>query len=223
MNSRGNAFVYILIAVALFAGLTFALTSADQGNNISELDEGRAKVAANSIVSYAVSAQNAIVSLDKMGTSATQISFIQPSEAAFNTAPNLNKLFHPDGGGLTYKPLLSDAIDASVTGNPKPGFYIGRFNNFEWTPTAAYDVIFAAFGINRAVCKQLNLQQTGSDTIPALASGTLEAALVDVTYHSGSNANVMTADCGTCTNKSSFCFSNPAGTKFGYVSILVAR
>ena len=93
MNQRGNAFVYVLIAIILFAGLMFTISRMDEGGtSTSDLDEGRAKVGANSILAYASSVEGAVIRLDRVGTSADQIDFMLPSDAAFNTAPNLNKL-----------------------------------------------------------------------------------------------------------------------------------
>lgn len=220
MNTRGNAFVYILIAIALFGALTFALSGSQETTSVGELNEGRATIAANEILAYAAAAQNSITSLDRMGTNAATIDFVLPSNNTdFNDPPHINKLFHPEGGGLSYKLLPKDAAVAAVTG-PEEGYYIGRFNNTEWTPTTAQDVLFTAYGINRQVCEELNYKITGSRTIPSVSDAA--ATFVDTEYHSGPNADLMISDCATCDEKPALCIDGSSGL-YVFYSILVAK
>ncbi len=221
MNDRGNAFIYILIAIVLFAGLGFAISRSSQNSSVSELDQGRTSIAANDILAYAAATQNAIATLDRLGTGPAQIDFVLPSDSvAFNSAPNVDKLFHPDGGGLTYKPLPRDAVDATYTDPPEPGFFIGRFNNVEWTPTTEDDVIFVALGIPQAVCEELNRKITGSAAIPELQSD-LEATLVDVVHHAGGNSDLVAANCADCEEKSAICLTDTA--HYAFYSVMVPR
>jgi type II secretory pathway pseudopilin PulG len=222
-SERGNAFLYILIAVILFAGLMFTISRSRQSESVGTLTEGRAQVAANAILSYATSAQNAISNLDIVGTDANTIDFTLPSDATFNNAPTIHKLFHPDGGSLTYKPLPIDA-SADDGAGLDAGFYIGRFNNIEWTPTAADDVVFVAFEISQDVCAAINLQLTGSDAIPNLVGNTMENLLIDDAVHGGSNSNFEIASCAACNEKPALCVSKiAADTKYGFYSIMIAQ
>lgn len=221
MNDRGNAFLYVLIAIVLFAALTYAMVrNHDAGGAASEIDEGRVSVAADSILAYAVSTQTAITRMDQMGTSADAIDFMLPSDTVFNDPPTLDKLFHPDGGGLVYKPLPKDALDATVT-NPDAGFYVGRFSNFEWSPTTAQDVIFSAYGLTQAVCARLNRQITGDAAIPEIQGISLQQALVDASLHTSGNADLDSSTCADCEEKPALCIRE--GAKYGFYSIMVAQ
>lgn len=221
MSQKGNAFFYILVAVVLFAGLTFTISRSNLGSTpVTEINQGRETVAGNAIISYSVQAQNAVTRLDQMGTGADQIDFILPSNAAFNTAPTLNKFYHPDGGGFALKPLPGDAA-ATVAGSPTAGFYVGRFNNFDWTPTTAQDVVFTAYGLSSSVCALINKQLTGSTTIPTVTGQNVKNVLVDTAIHSAGNAGLTTTNCAACDEKPALCITD--GTVYGFYSILVAR
>lgn len=224
MNSRGNAFVYILIAVVLFGGLTYALTSADQGNDVTELDDGRAAIAANQIFAYSAAAKNAIAALDQMGTGTDQINFIIPSNGAFNTGSNQNKLFHPEGGGLSYKALPVDALDPTYSDTTPAGLYVGRFNNFEWTPTSAFDVVFSAWGLTKKACVSLNEKVNGTPTLPTLTKVQMRGMLVDTIYGGTANTAATVAACGACDGRPAGCIqSSTTPYIYTFYSILVSR
>ena len=70
---------------------------------------------------------------------------------------------------------------------PAPGWYLGSFNNVEWTQTTENDVILTAHQISQPVCAQIDLLLTGSATIPA-ASAPLAKVLIDGSRHSQGNA-----------------------------------
>ena len=221
---RGNAFLYVLIAIVLFAGLTFVLSrTGGQKDASSDLAEGQATIDANTILSYAASAANTVSQLDLGGIAADQLDFTLPSDAAFNTPPLGKKFFHPSGGGLNYKALPATAV-ASSGGGLAPGYYIGRFNNVEWTPTTAQDVIFVAHEISQKVCAAINTKITGSETIPAIGGGsTIEDVLIDDSLHGGSNADFMVANCAACEEKPALCVSGGARTIYTFYSLLVVE
>lgn len=223
---HGNAFLYILIAVVLFGALIFALSRSNQNDNgLRELDEGRAKVAANEILGYASTASNNLTHMDVSGIPITQIDFMLPNDSDFNVdipaRPNLHKLFHPSGGGLGYKSLPKDALEDDGAGLDA-GYYIGLFNNVEWTPTTAPDIIFAAYEIKSSVCQELNRKLTGDSTIPVVNGNSLENFFIEASLHGGSNADFATVNCAACEEKSALCVSNATGKNLFY-SILRAE
>jgi hypothetical protein len=219
-SQKGNAFLYVLIAIILFAGLAFTLSrSGSQRDPVGSLTEGRVTIDANNIIAYAASVSNMLSQLDVAGVSPDQLDFILPSDAAFNTPPLDKKFFHPAGGGVNYKALPSEAIASNGAGLA-PGYYVGRFNNVEWTPTAANDVIFAAHEISESVCKAINTKITGSDTVPALAGASSQDLLIDDSLHGGSNVNFMVVNCAACDEKPALCVSS--GGTYTFYSVLVA-
>lgn len=220
-NSRGNAFLYILLAIVLLAGLTFAISKS--GSDIdagAELGEGQAKIAANAVIAYAAAAQNAVLRLQQVGVDEGAIDLLRPDKAGFNSGDTTVRLYHPDGGGLTLKPMSPGAGDSAAAYTP--GFYIGRFSNFYWTPTAAEDVIFAAYGLKKEVCEEINRQITGNVTIPSTTQS-LKSLFVDVQISgSGTNASaITTAECSGCEEKPALCVTD--GSNYAYYNVLVAR
>lgn len=221
LSQAGNAFLYVLIAIILFAGLAFTLSrSGSQRDPAGSLAQGRVAIDVNGIMAYAASVSNTLSQLDVVGVPPDQLDFTLPSDADFNTPPLDKKFFHPSGGGMNYKSLPPEAIASNGAGLA-PGYYIGRFNNVEWTPTTANDVIFVAHEISEAVCKGLNFKITGSDTIPALAGANSEDLLIDDSLHGGNNVNFMVANCAACDEKPALCVSS--GGTYTFYSILVAN
>lgn len=218
-NESGNVFVYVLIAVGLFAALMFTLSKGnEQGGGTAELADGESKVAAGEIIAFAASASNSLSQMQQTGATLDMVDFILPSDANFNDAPTIYKLFHPDGGGLGYKALPAKAIFDDGAGLAA-GYYIGRFNNVEWTPTATHDVIFTAYEIKQNVCQELNVKMNGDATIPTVVGDSLTNLFVDDSLHPGTNSNFMVANCAACEEKSALCVTDGAG-KYVFYSLL---
>lgn len=226
INQKGNVFVYILIAVGLFGALMFAISKSSSQNDVSgELSEGQSKIVAGEIIAYAASATNALAQMQQTGANISQIDFMLPADTDFNTNtvthPIIYKLFHPDGGGFNYKPLPSKASADDKTGLAA-GYYIGRFNNIEWTPTTANDVVFAAYEITKNVCIELNKKVAGTSTIPTVVGDSLQNFFVYDDLHTGSNSNFMVSNCAACEEVPAMCVSDSTG-KYAFYSILEAE
>lgn len=101
---RGNVLFLILIAVALFAALSYAVTSATRGGSDSGSGE-KAQLQAASILNYQTALKVAVDRMVISGVSPDDIDFTRPSDAGFNTAPYTRKIFHPQGGGVSYQNL----------------------------------------------------------------------------------------------------------------------
>ena len=221
-NQSGNVFVYILIAVGLFGALMFTLSkSASQGDAAGDLAEGESKIVAGEIIAYAASASSALSQMQQTGATINQIDFMLPSDVDFEDAPTIYKLFHPDGGGLNYKALPSKAIKDDGAGLDA-GYYIGRFNNVEWTPTASFDVLFTAYEIKKNVCTELNKKVAGISTIPTVTGDSLQNLFVYDDLHSGTNDNFMEVNCTACEEISALCVTDGA-ENYVFYSILEAE
>lgn len=224
-NQKGNIFVYILIAVGLFGALMFTISkSSSQNDAVGELAEGESKIVAGEIIAYAASATNALSQMQQTGATVSMVSFMLPADDDFEDDlpdPIIYKLFHPDGGGLNYKPLPLKASADDATGLAA-GYYIGRFSNIEWTPTTAQDVIFTAYEIKEPVCKELNRKVAGTTTIPTVIGDSLQNFFVYDDLHVGSNADFMETNCTACEEISALCVTDGAG-KYAFYSILEAE
>ena len=214
----------------------FAISkSSTQTDAGAELSDGENKIVAGEIIAYAASTTNALSQMQQTGATLTwdpltpplpknKVNFILPSDVDFDTDtpadPNIYKLFHPDGGGLNYKALPAKATSESGSGL-KPGYYVGRFNNIEWTPTTQQDVVFAAYKIKKGVCEELNRKVAATSTIPTVTGQSLPNLFVYDDLHSGSNADFNVVNCAACEEVSALCVTD--GTDYVFYSILEAE
>ncbi len=217
-RQSGNAMIYILIALALLGALTMVLSRGGNEGGDS-LAEDQAELLTTRMSATAGAVKGVVDQMMMSGTAIASLNFITPDDAAYDTPPNHNKVFHPDGGGLTLDadPKLFTGADTT----PEPGWYLGRFNNIAWTPTAANDIVLAAHDISSAVCANINEKITGDDTIPALAgTGDPATYFINTSFGGPANANLTATECAACEGFPQLCVSDTGGTQFTYYSII---
>ena len=216
-EQRGNALIYVLIAIALFAGLGFTLTRQARNTGTTEIDDAKSELYAMQLITYASQTKSVIDQMIFTGSTIDDLDFIEPADAGFNTAPHIHKIYHPQGGGLTPATLPDDVI-SQITTPPDAGWYMGRFNNIEWTDTNGTDVILTAYQISRTACETINEKITGTTTIPAL-TGDMDDYLLDT----ATNNDLTAAACAACDGYTSLCVSNSAATAYSYYSVIIDR
>ena len=214
---RGNAMIYVILALALLGGLTMLLMK--QGSESSDLTYEQSELLTTKTVAIAASAKNIVDQMTMSGSPIASLSFLKPDDAGFDTAPHIHKVFHPEGGGFSL-PVPDSALFTGTDAAPKPGWYMGRFNNIEWTPTAANDILFVAYDISAAACAAINKKITGTTTIPVVTGSTTEQFFVNVFYGGGANANFMEANCATCKGYPSLCGASTGNTTYTYYNII---
>ncbi len=236
----GNALVYVLIAIGLFAALSFTLTRQTDTSEGGSITEEQVELTTTQLISYATQARSALDQMDFSSVRPSEMIFILPSDANFETETppairNIYKVYHPDGGGLIPGTLPEKAI-AQVNTTPPPGWYMGRFNNVDWTPLgpgntagtagaeAPYEeVILIAYQISQAVCEKINEKVIGTNTIPTISVPLKQVFIDDATtgYGAGTNTHLTTGTgniCVECENVSSLCVQQ--GGIYGFYNIL---
>jgi len=211
---QGNVLIYVLVAVALFAALGFALTQQTRNSGTQELDRANLEFYATQLIGYAAQVRSVIEQMEITGTSIDEIDFVRPDESGFNTSPHLHKIYHPEGGGLNIATLNEEVI-AQTASTPPPGWFLGRFNNVEWTEGSGQDVILTTYQISEAVCTVLNEKITGSPTIPGLTTF-MSNVLVDT----ASNLDLTVARCAACDGYTSLCVTNNIGDAYSFYTIV---
>jgi hypothetical protein len=158
-NERGNVLFLILIAVALFAALSYAVT---QSSRSGGGDAGKETNLVNSaqITQYPSGIRTAIVRMIIGGADINELRFNAPS--AF-TALTDNQLavFHPSGGGATYSLPPVDIMSSTAVDNE--WFFngenqivnVGTTDASSPTATTA-DLIAFLPGVTPSVCAKLN-------------------------------------------------------------------
>jgi len=148
-NEAGNALIYVLVAIVLFAALSFTLTRQTDTDEAGYLSSDQAELYASEIIAYAASAKSTVDQMMLTGSSIDDLDFILPSDAAFDTGSDIHKVFHPQGGGLNYRALRSEQI-TDATG----GIFVVK-KNVEWTSSTATDAILSFYRLNRSICTRL--------------------------------------------------------------------
>jgi hypothetical protein len=216
-RQRGNVMIYILIALGLIGGLTVAMSRQANQSSGETLDKETVQMHVSKLQGYAGTAQNVINQMMMSGTTIDNLSLINPTSAPFNTAPHIHKLFHPGGGGLSYEQATKPPFATSSSGTPE-GWYVTK-RNVQWTPTAATDVVLAAYNIPLEICRELNKKIIGTATPVALVSGTTHGF-----FTTQAATNLTTAACTGCEGYPSLCVTDPGGTANPtYYIILEAR
>lgn len=224
-GESGNALIYVLVAIALFAALSFTLGRQSDTSEVGSLSDEKNELYATQIISYAAQAKQVIDQMDFIGTLIGDLDFVLPSDAAFNTAPHVDKVFHPEGGGLIPGNLPKGSETSAII-DPVAGWYLGRFNNVEWTTTTGTDVILTAYQISQAVCEKINEKLTGSTAISTMTDSIKEVMIDDAFYGAGTNTDLTTDGgdiCPACNNMAMLCVENQSQNAFAFYAVLADR
>ncbi len=130
-KQHGGAIVWILVMVALFAALNFAITKGTRSGGAS-ISKEQAALAATEILAYAEAMKRAVQTLQINGCSDTEVSFENPVVAGYEHTPparNECKIFHPDGGGINYLGPEEDWLDGVNTGKTVYKSWYANENN----------------------------------------------------------------------------------------------
>lgn len=239
ITEKGNVLFLILIAVALFAALSYVVTQSTRSNGGSAERE-KGLLSSAQIAQYPTSLRTAITRMALSDISIEVIRFDTPGSAGFNTYSSSSLVFHPLGGGATSQQAPADV---SVTGN----------SPLQWSYNANYqvpgiatdglggnDIIAFLPGVSNTVCTLTN-ERLGifpeaqnpvacGNVIPRQSTGT--AANINQmldstvgTFPDGSASITLAPD--NCTDifylKASGCFFDVNGNRNVFYSVLYER
>ena len=145
-GQRGNALFLILIAVALFAALSYAVTRSGRGSG--GIDREQALIAASQITQYPAALRTSITRMVVTGIQASTLTFLTTSTDDFG-------VFSATGGGATSQTPPTNIGAATVwryKAAPDDGWYIHGIG----TDGATGKDVFAFLdGVNAPVCTQI--------------------------------------------------------------------
>lgn len=229
-HEKGNVLFYILIAVILLAALSYAVAQSGRGN-VGQVNEEKARLLASEILEFASSMSNAVAQLRLRGVLDTELCFDDPQwgGAPYNNpscTDNAKKIFHLDGGGLTWKNAPSQAMDSTQT--PDNLWHIYGNNEIEEVGTtcaaaACAELILVTDELKLEVCKKINdlLGVENPSDAPPIDSS------VGTTRFIGTYAFTSTigdeAGGEQLIRKTGACFENQANGKYTFYKVLVAR
>lgn len=234
-EEKGNVLFLILIAVALFAALSYAVTqSTRSGGSSTEREQSILSSAA--MTQYPTALRTAIIRMVLGGIDVTQLEFNPPSDFVSLTDPTQG-VFNSTGGGALFQQAPADLLVANVQGN--------WFYNINWqvpgigSDTTGGDITgndLIAFlpNVTNAVCTQTNREFTINTTGCTMSSGgvpVLNATngdeaeiriLMDDGYSLPADAEILQATgCTAFSSQASGCFFDGAENIF--YSVLLER
>ncbi|MCK5384300.1 MAG: hypothetical protein KAJ29_01895 [Alphaproteobacteria bacterium] len=229
-DQRGNILFLILVAVALFAALFYAVRpSSDDDSNV-----GSNKIRlinSAKITQYPVSVSMKVVGMISSGVPVNKIRFNRPSNDEFDNLDSTDiGVFHPDGGNATY-----DSAPENVMADGQPGEWV--FNaelevpGIGLTGLGGNDIIAYLVGLKKRVCLKINEEYgIGSSTIPKLKSCHL-AKYKTRMYDDGSNDYEMPGEdvpdiddgTGSLNGQPFGCFQDGGDGDYVYYHVILER
>ena len=179
-GEQGNVLFLILIAVALFAALSYAVTQSTRtggGNN----DNETALINSAQLTQYPSSVRTAVLRMIISGVESTELEFNAPSEFD-DCSSNDMCVFHPSGGGGTYAfaPAEFMASDGGNTGGE--WFFSGenqvQFIGTSTTNASANDIVAYLPGITQSLCGRINEELGLGNIEPAEADPTFAQSMI---------------------------------------------
>lgn len=223
-SQRGNAMVYILVGIVLFAALAYTLmrgSNSGQGNMSAQ----QAKIQSSEIMNYAQSVENAIDTLRRKGCSENELSFDYdiPGTTGYenpNSPPDYScHVFRPEGGSITYKESpISGRSWAFITSRVVE---VGEDKSWcsETITTPCIDLVLILGGLSVETCESLHNMIQGP--IPTFTQDNGAAYDTAGTKFIG-NFSVSTPDIEMVggTNKASGCITGTDNIRYFYHTIL---
>lgn len=219
-KQSGNVLFLILIAVALFAALAYAVTQSTRSGGTSA-DREASLLNSAALTQYPASLKTSLIRMILSGVPVEAMEFNAPSTFNLLSSENVG-VFHPNGGEGQYQLAPAEVMAGDNVGE-------WRFNA-EWaiekigTDVAGdgNDVIAFLPGVSRAVCEGINNSVNIITTnctktvgnIPDLLTSTTEGdidILMDNTYTFPTDAEIlagMGAACEAFVGQATGCFTD---------------
>ncbi len=218
-SQKGNVLFLILIAVALFAALAYAVTSSSRGGKTSTATE-IGDVTAGRALNFATALQTGVLRV-------STIKGVPPGQLAYNNDVTTNMdgsayplgtlgtpsdpslyVFHPQGGGVIAQ-KFEDAVTPCVgcgTGQIKGGHFNIVWINLPGVGTELGDVAMVVADLRDDACQAIN-RKIGFDFIPNVVLGAGNPISAWTTPPSGlaATTGVTTADFDAINGKQMYC------------------
>ncbi len=234
-SESGNVLFLILIAVALFAALSYVVTQSTRSGGGSTEREKNILSSAQ-MTQYPTALRTSIIRMVLGGVGVESIRFNPPG--SFGASTNL-EVFHPSGGGAGYQQAPADL---SATGSTQ---LLWSYNANFYVPgigidtSGGNDLVAFLPGVSAGVCKQTNEELgivttncTLNSGVPVADSAVVKADVeenMDASYSfpGGPGIELQGADSGgTCaafSRQASGCFYNTDGSQYVFYSVLLER
>lgn len=175
-HEKGNVLFLILIAVALFAALSYAVTQSTRTGGGSS-DGETALISSAQMTQYPASIRTSVVRMILGGVDVGELEFNQPSNFSNCNSALDYCVFHPSGGGATYAYAPGDMM-ASAGGNTAGEWVFNGENQIDLLGTtngggpngSTADIIAFLPGITQTLCSRIN-EELGLPQTPPSETG----------------------------------------------------
>ncbi|MGB0719343.1 MAG: hypothetical protein ACPGRX_02660 [Bdellovibrionales bacterium] len=240
-SEKGNVLFLILIAVALFAALSYAVTSSSRSGGENANDESNL-ISSSTITQYPASVRTAIIRMNVSdGTEIEDLEFNSPAGtggvADFSdcTSGNAYCVFHPSGGAATFVPASAEVM---ASGNQTDWIFssmnevnnVGTSSGTNDTASATTAEIIAFLpGIKEGVCQKINDElgitgiptETGIDFTFANSQVNTDGSSAPGIGADGDDGTIG-KDVAALDGQAFGCFQQPADT-FVYYHVLIEQ
>jgi hypothetical protein len=212
-TESGNALFLILIAVVLFAALSFAITQSNRSTGSSAGEETNTVTGSN-VTQYASAIRTGITRMLVRGNAVEDMLFDQPGASGYTTNTT-RQVFHPQGGAVVYQAPDSNVVEST-------GAWYFFFAAVKDMATTAPDAVAVLTKVKKGVCQQINRNVFGVATVSALDTAITNATIIAGTF----DINTPVAndfDFGSTPNKPYGCFTSDAGAQSNYLHVLAEQ
>ncbi len=216
----GNVLFLILIAVVLFAALSYAVSQTMRSSGSSGTAQESGKIDSAYLLQFPTSVRQAIVRM-KLARSYTNedISFVHPGDTTYGTfGTNPTKeVFHPQGGAVVYQ-----APPAQINDGTQWVFNGDIEINGQGTTagtSSSSDLVAFLPGVRQDVCRYLNQGfDGGTPTTPPTVT-----VAGETTPFTGTFGYTSTISNAALDGKDSYCYYSGTLGKYVYYQVLISR
>lgn len=238
MTERGSVLIYIFIAIAALAALTFAVSRGGR-QSAETINKERAELQVTEILDYAGMMRRSVQGIIINGGTASQLCFnhenwgnsdYDPVAGAPNDCPEGTiGVFDKAGGGANFSNPDPDLLDSDYSAQARYGqWYFTGGNSVAGVglddgTEDSNELLLVLPYIKRSICESLNrkLQVDNPATIPVDDANFSMTTPFTGTFDAGYALNAVALD-----GKRSGCFeaeTTPADGSFVFYSVLIAR
>ena len=229
--NKGNALFLVLIAVALFAALSYAVTISGRGTGAKTDQRERNNLLASELISYGNSIKMVLENMrllkgvSDLNNDNYGVLFSAPrAHSGYGVFENQPKteIFHHQGGGVLYQ-----FPNEAVCVNPSECVYdfTGQINIRDIGRNDRAELAMIVLGLKEDVCRQINfLTGHGWDYIPQGASIVLNRFSGQNYGELGGGEINLSGSLNELEGKYSFCYQEDSGARrYVFVHVINAR
>lgn len=212
-SEKGSVLFFILIAVVLFAALSYAVSNmmrSGMSGGSTSISEERAQIYAGEILDYGRTVRQAVQSLRiSNGCRDTEISFENNIVAGYTNGTNTDcQIFHGDGANIPWVSPAEDINDGSE-------WIFNGSNIVDEIGTTLPDLILMLPNISTAICTEIN---TASGVSSIGTDATINFTQFTGSYVTAATVNFADGNSFGCLN-----FDNGGTDELFFYQVLIAR